>query len=155
MACSSPARLDGLLCCADERLNDLSIPPSHDRTLARRADTSKPKTSTYVDSNEDDRRPLPAVPTHPASVARKAVPRHYPRWEPGALAAPAGICAGGEEKSSSLPRPPTLRHQSAKGWLREANHVEGSRPWARLARLVLILRSQCFRCTGLMTLARW
>src|SRR5262249_54521776 len=50
---------------------------------------------------------------------------------------------------------PTLRHQSAKGWLREANHVEGSRPWARLARLVLILRSQCFRCTGLMTRARW
>src|SRR3974377_1297856 len=49
---------------------------------------------------------------------------------------------------------PTLRHQSAKGWSREANHVEGSRPWARLARLVLILRSQCFRCTGLMTLAR-
>src|SRR6516165_1970752 len=57
MACSSPAGLDGLLCCADERLNDLSIPPSHDRTLARRADASKPKTSTYVDSNEDDRRP--------------------------------------------------------------------------------------------------
>src|SRR6516164_8513448 len=101
MACSSPARLDGLLCCADERLNDLSIPPSHDRTLARRADTSKPKTSTYVDSNEDDRRPLPAVPTHPASVARKAVPRHYPRWEPGALAAPAGICAGARRN----PRP--------------------------------------------------
>ena len=50
---------------------------------------------------------------------------------------------------------PALRHQSAKGWSREANHVEGSRPWARLARLVLILRSQCFRCTGLMALARW
>src|SRR5882762_9863958 len=29
----------------------------------------------------------------------------YPREEPGALAAHAGICAGGEEKSSSLPRP--------------------------------------------------
>src|SRR4029077_4900976 len=72
MACSSPAGLDGLLCCADERLNDLSVPRSHDRTLARRADASKPKTSTYVDSNEDDRRPLPAVPTHPASVDGKA-----------------------------------------------------------------------------------
>src|SRR5271166_2706439 len=118
MACSSPAGLDGLLCCADERLNDLSIPPSHDRTLARRADASKPKASTYVDSNEDDRRPLPAVPTHPASVARKAVPRHHPRWEPGALAAPAGICAGGEERSSSLPRPPP--------WAREY-HGCGSR----------------------------
>ena len=49
------AGLDGLLCCADERLSDLSIPPSHDRTLAWRADASKPKTSTYVDENEDDR----------------------------------------------------------------------------------------------------
>ena len=49
------ARLDGLLCCADQRLGDLSIPASHDRTLARRADTSKPKTSTYVDENEEDR----------------------------------------------------------------------------------------------------
>src|SRR5882762_11846047 len=29
----------------------------------------------------------------------------YPREEPGALAAHVGICAGGEEKSSSLPRP--------------------------------------------------
>ena len=33
---------------------------------------------------------------------------------------------------------PTLRHQSAKGWSREANHVEGSRPWARLSHSVLI-----------------
>src|SRR6516225_12145131 len=155
MACSSPAGLDGLLCCADERLNDLSIPPSHDRTLARRADASKPKTSTYVDSNEDDRRPLPAVPTHPASVARKAVSRHYPRWEPGALAAPAGICAGGEERSSSLPRPPTLRHRCVpKGGCVETHHIEGSRPWARLAQLVSILRSRYSKFTAWMLMAR-
>src|SRR6476619_3302174 len=38
-------------------------------------------------------------------AARKAVPRHHPRWEPGALTAPAGICAGGGEQSLS-PRPP-------------------------------------------------
>ena len=41
--------------CADERLSDLSIPASHDRTLARRSDASKPKTSTNVDENEEDR----------------------------------------------------------------------------------------------------
>src|SRR6516162_604552 len=29
----------------------------------------------------------------PAPVARKAVPRHHPRWEPGALTALAGIWA--------------------------------------------------------------
>src|SRR5215471_3920501 len=43
---------------------------------------------------------------------------------------------------------PTLRHQSAKGWLREANHVEGSRPWARLARLVLIFAKSVFQVHG-------
>src|ERR1700682_735151 len=34
-----------------------------------------------------------------------APPTFDPREEPGAVAALAGICAGGEEKSSSLPRP--------------------------------------------------
>jgi hypothetical protein len=33
------------------------------------------------------------------------LPAFDPREEPGALAAHAGICAGGEEQSSSLPRP--------------------------------------------------
>ena len=55
LALPGSARLDGLLCCADERLSDLSIPASHDRTLARRSDASKPKTSTNVDENEEDR----------------------------------------------------------------------------------------------------
>ena len=32
---------------ANERFGNLSIPASHDRTLARRADTSKPKTLSY------------------------------------------------------------------------------------------------------------
>ena len=45
-----------------------------------------------------------------------------PREEPGALAAHAGICAEGEEKSSSLPRP------SAKPPL---DHIGGC--WGRLA----------------------
>ena len=37
-------------------------------------------------------------------------PTFDPREEPGALAAHAGICAGGEEQSSSLPRPSANRH---------------------------------------------
>src|SRR4029077_823495 len=83
------------------------IPASPDRTLAQRAHAPRPTAPIDVDANEDDRRPVPAIPTYPAPVARKAVPRHHPRWEPGALAAPAGICAGGGEKSPSLPRPLT------------------------------------------------
>jgi hypothetical protein len=39
----------------------------------------------------------------PSTVA--SLRRQNPREEPGALAAPAGIRAGGEEQSSSLPRP--------------------------------------------------
>jgi hypothetical protein len=50
-----------------------------------------------------------------AVFTREAVPRHHPRWEPGALAAPAGICAGGGEKSPSLPRPPPLARECHKG----------------------------------------
>src|SRR5467141_3294405 len=38
------------------------------------------------------------------AVIRETVPRHHPRWEPGALAAPAGICAGGGQQWPSLVR---------------------------------------------------
>jgi len=55
MACPSPAGLDGLLCCADERLSDLCIPASYDRTLARRAHAPQPVAPINMDPNEDDR----------------------------------------------------------------------------------------------------
>jgi hypothetical protein len=45
-----------------------------------------------------------AQPEATAPLSRLAVRRHDPRWEPGALAAHAGICAGGGEQSPSLPR---------------------------------------------------
>src|SRR6202158_6548808 len=44
-------------------------------------------------------------------------PTFDPREEPGALAALAGICAGGEEKSSSLPRPSTVFTRARHGHL--------------------------------------
>src|SRR6266851_4157112 len=40
---------------------------------------------------------------------------------------------------------PTLRHQGAIGWLRRNAPLEGSRPWARLARSVSISRSRFFK----------
>src|SRR5271165_185731 len=42
------------------------------------------------------------------AVCNRLPPTFDPREEPGALAAHAGICAGGEEQSSSLPRPSGL-----------------------------------------------
>src|SRR6266700_1418322 len=43
---------------------------------------------------------------------------------------------------------PTLRHQRAIGWLRRNEPLEGSRPWARLARSVSISRSWFFQVHG-------
>jgi hypothetical protein len=43
-------------------------------------------------------------------------PTFDPREEPGTLAAHAGICAGGEEQSSSLPRPLKVKYS------RSGNH---------------------------------
>jgi|SRR6516165_11720419 len=50
---------------------------------------------------------------------------------------------------------PTLRHQGAIGWLRRNEPLEGSRPWARLARLVSISRSRFFTFTAWTPLARY
>jgi Transposase DDE domain group 1 len=41
---------------------------------------------------------------HPASLAERALQRSYPRQEPSALDAHAGICAGGRQQRRSLPR---------------------------------------------------
>jgi hypothetical protein len=45
----------------------------------------------------------PSRPHHP-SLARPAIQRSHPSQEPSALAAHAGICAGGRPQGRSLPR---------------------------------------------------
>jgi hypothetical protein len=47
-----------------------------------------------VAQDDADRGALAAQPEATAPLSRLAVRRHDPRWEPGALAAHAGICAG-------------------------------------------------------------
>src|SRR5262249_22009921 len=103
----SPAWLARLLRRADERRSDHGLPAPHDRALVQGSPASQPENppEPVMGSDEADRRTLLALSTHPAPVARTTVPRHYPRQEPGALAALAGICAGGGERSPSLPRP--------------------------------------------------
>ncbi len=51
------------------------------------------------------RRPLLSANQDATRLAMSPLRRQNPREEPGALAAHAGICAGGGEQSSSLPRP--------------------------------------------------
>ena len=62
--------------------------------------------AAQADVAEDDaaRGALAAQPETAAPLSRLAVRRHDLRWEPGALVAHAGICAGGGEQSPSLPR---------------------------------------------------
>ena len=48
-----------------------------------------------------------------AVFTREAAPRHHPRWEPGALAAPAGVVRGAEISVLTV----TPRH--ARAFLRE------------------------------------
>src|SRR5215475_4548930 len=43
---------------------------------------------------------------------------------------------------------PTLRHRSAIVWLRRNKPLEGSRPWARLARSVSIIAKSVFQVHG-------
>ena len=50
-------------------------------------------------------RPLLPANQDTAPATLSPLRRQNPREEPGALAAPAGICAGGGEQSSVLPRP--------------------------------------------------
>ena len=67
------------------------------------------------------RRPLLSANQGAAPAALSPLRRQNPREEPGALAAHAGICAGGEEQSSSLPRPfpmaALVTHDLHRRWL--------------------------------------
>ena len=65
---------------------------------------TQPAAQADVAEDDADRGALAAQSEVAAPLSRLAVRRHDPRWEPGALAAHAGICAGGGEQSPSLPR---------------------------------------------------
>src|SRR5580704_18693082 len=75
--------------------------------LARIAQAAQPKGTPQLEEVHPVRRPLLSANQNYTPVALSPLRRQNPREEPGALAAHAGICAGGEEKSSSLPRPPS------------------------------------------------
>ena len=72
--------------------------------LAALPPAAQPAAQADVAEDDADRGALAAQPEAAAPLSRLAVRRHDPRWEPGALAAHAGICAGGGEQSPSLPR---------------------------------------------------
>jgi group II intron reverse transcriptase/maturase len=87
-----------LLRRADEYLRRLGIPSRGSQTLAPRAVAAKPEGSCPVDAHGTLSQPMDPISPSSSSLARRAVQRSYPRQEPSALAAHAGICAGGGPK---------------------------------------------------------
>jgi hypothetical protein len=73
--------------------------------LARIAQAAQPKGKPQLGEVHPVRRPLLSANQNFTPAALSPFRRQDPTEEPGALVALAGICAGGEEKSSSLPRP--------------------------------------------------
>src|SRR5229473_2847226 len=97
---------------ASELLRSLGQPPEpvvvlqqNEAALARIAQATQPNGTPQLGEVHPVRRPLLSANQNYTPAALSPLRRQNPREEPGALAALAGICAGGEEKSSSLPRP--------------------------------------------------
>jgi hypothetical protein len=95
-----------------ERLHQLLFPSKQEPAinslsachLLSRAAAAKPDQPTHVTGYETADRNLVATRSTTPAASRRALPRHDPRHEPGAVVPLAGICAGGDEQSSSLPR---------------------------------------------------
>src|SRR5439155_8695901 len=88
-------------------------------------------------------RPQGRTPSRVTSVIKSFIARrHDPREEPGALAAHAGICAGGGEQSSSLPR-----QGSAGGLVKRMQSVESVKASAYES-----IRSRCVSSAGIESL---
>jgi Reverse transcriptase (RNA-dependent DNA polymerase) len=83
-----------------------------EEAVADVAQAAKPESATQLGEVCPARRPLLSANQDSTRPARPPLRRQNPREEPGALVAHAGICAGGGEKSSSLPRPSTARNKA-------------------------------------------
>src|ERR1700726_3039178 len=97
--------------------------------LAQVAQATQPACIHELGEVYQHHRPLLPVGQDTTPVAMSPFRRQYPREEPGALAAHAGICAGGGEQSSSLPRPMTHEAgtQLLQGLMRRATRPEPER----------------------------
>src|SRR5260370_401638 len=93
MAVTIAGRRVWLLRAVDDAGEGLHLPVQPPRSKATAAEdrtgTSKLRAPKFSSRDSARSRHL---------VAREAVPRHHPRWAPGALAAHAGICEGGAQQ---------------------------------------------------------
>jgi Group II intron, maturase-specific domain len=100
----------------------------------------------------DRHLPFPRI-LHP--WPEKTVPRHYPRWEPGALAAPPGSVRGAERNLRPY-RDLLHRHVSAMDMgAVKALTIRRSQSCKRSRQSVSILQSRFFRSTASTRRASW
>src|SRR5258705_3146131 len=101
------ARASELLRSLGQSSQPVVVPQQGEAALARIAQAAQPNGTPHLGEVHPARRPLLSANQDATPAAMSPLRRQNPREEPGALAAHAGICAGGEEQSSSLPRPKT------------------------------------------------
>src|SRR5215207_3398970 len=140
------ARALRLLRRARQHQGDRRLPGSGDPALAQGAAAPQPAHSPELGAKPPPRATMAPVSQDHTSLARPAIRRSYPSQEPSALAAHAGICAGGrpspQGEGRSLPRPSPCcaaggRHETAAAW----RVSDGDRRHRAVARTWPLLRA--------------
>src|SRR5882762_524270 len=99
-------RASELLRCLGQPPEPVVVLQQGEAALARIAQAAQPNGTPQLGEVHPVRRPLLSANQNHTPAAPSPLRRQNPREKPGALAAHAGIWGGGgEEKSSSLPRP--------------------------------------------------
>ncbi len=97
-------RPHGLLRGARQHPGRPGLPDTGDPALARGSAKPEPARLPELEPDEPPRDAVAPATPHPAPLPGRTLPRSHPRQEPSALAAHAGICAGGRPQGRSLPR---------------------------------------------------
>ena len=93
-----------LLRGAEQQRRDHRVPHPGDQALVPRATASQPAPKPGLGTHEPPRHPMATTRPRDAPLPRSAIRRQHPREEPSAVVPHAGICAGGGQQWSSLPR---------------------------------------------------
>ncbi len=104
VACKRGARAPRLLRRARRHRCGRSVPRSGNLALVPVATAPQPAHTPELGAHDPHRQPIATARSPNASLAPHALRRPHPREEPSALAAHAGICAGGRRRRRSLPR---------------------------------------------------
>src|ERR1700680_3889771 len=105
MAESDAQRVSELLCCSRKQPEPVVVLQRGAMALAKVAQATQPVCIYELGEVHQLHRPLFPVDQDTTPAALSPFRRQNPRDEPGALAAHAGIRAGGGQQWPSLPRP--------------------------------------------------